>query len=282
MKFRTIKLLSNSYPITSLCKFLEVSRSGFYKYLQNNNQKDLDVVNKIKLIQDKCKRRYGYRRVQIALEKQFGLHINHKKVLRLMNKYNLLSKIRRKYIYTKPNEVLHYYANLYNRNFNAEDINKKWTTDITYIVTPEGRLYLSVIRDVFDGYIVAYKYSTHIDSKLVADTLKLAYKNNKIDGTILHSDQGATYTTLFYYNLTKEYGITPSMSRKATPLDNAPAESFFSAFKTECIYLEKPKTIKEAKELCDEYIDFYNNERIQLKQQSCPNEIRQRKIANVG
>lgn len=185
MKFRTIKLLSNSYPITSLCKFLEVSRSGFYKYLQNNNQKDLDVVNKIKLIQDKCKRRYGYRRVQIALKKQFGLHINHKKVLRLMNKYNLLSKIRRKYIYTKPNEVLHYYANLYNRNFNAEDINKKWTTDITYIVTPEGRLYLSVIRDVFDGYIVAYKYSTHIDSKLVADTLKLAYKNNKIDGTIL-------------------------------------------------------------------------------------------------
>ena len=93
-------------------------------------------------------------------------------------------------------------------------------------------MYLSVIRDVFDGYIVAYKYSTHIDSKLVADTLKPAYKNNKIDGTILHSDQGSTYTTLLYYNLTKKYGITPSMSRKATPLDNAPAESFFSAFKT--------------------------------------------------
>ena len=72
------------------------------------------------------------------------------------------------------------------------------------------------------------------------------------------------------------------MSRKATPLDNAPAESFFSAFKTECVYLERPKTIKEAKELCDKYIDFYNNERIQLKQQSCPNEIRQQKIANVG
>ena len=282
MKFRTIKLLSNSHPITSLCKFLSVSRSGFYKYLRSNNQKDLEVVNKIKLIQDKCKRRYGYRRVQIALEKQFGLHINHKKVLRLMNKYNLLSKIRRKYIYTKPNEALHYYANLNNRNFKAEDINQKWTTDITYIITPEGRLYLSVIRDVFDGYIVAYKYSTHIDSKLVADTLKLAYKNNKIEGTILHSDQGSTYTTVLYYNLTKEFGITPSMSRKATPLDNAPVESFFSAFKTECIYLEKPKTIKEAKELCDEYIDFYNNERIQLKQQSCPNDIRQRKIANVG
>lgn len=74
--------------------------------------------------------------------------------------------------------------------------------------------------------------------KLVADTLKLAYKKNKINGTILHSDQGSTYTTGLYYNLTKEFGITPSMSRKATPLDNAPAESFFSAFKTECVYLE--------------------------------------------
>lgn len=283
MKFKTIKLLSNSYPITSLCRFLKVSRAGFYKFLNRKiSQTELDIVDKISQIQTKCKRRYGYRRIQIALKKQFNLNVNHKKVLRLMNKYNLLSKIRRKYIFVKPNEVLHHYSNLYERNFKTDDINKKWTTDITYILTQEGRLYLSVIRDVYDGFVVAYKYSTHIDSKLVSDTLKLAYENNKIENTILHSDQGATYTTQMYFEQTKQYGITPSMSRKGTPLDNAPAESFFSAFKTECIYMSKPKTIKEAKELCDEYIDFYNNERIQLKLQCCPKEIRQQKIAKVG
>ena len=275
-------MFSNSYSVLSLCKFFNVSKSGYYKYLKSNQYKDIEALNLIKQIQDKCKRRYGYRRVGIAIENKYKIHFNHKKVLRIMNKYNLLSKIRRKYMYRKPNEVMYKYANLYEQNFKAETINQKWTTDISYIITPEGRLYLSVIRDVYDGFVIAYKYSVIQDLKLVADTVRLAIKNTKVANTILHSDQGFQYTSHMYYLLAKEYGSTLSMSRKGTPLDNAPAESFFSAFKTECIYLEKPKTIEEAKRLCDEYIDFYNNERIQLKQQSCPNEIRQRKIANVG
>lgn len=151
-------MFSNSYPILSLCKFFNVSKSGYYKYLKHNKEKDLESLNLIKQIQDKCKRRYGYRRVQIAIENKYNIHFNHKKVLRIMNKYNLLSKIRRKYMYRKPNEVMHKYANLYERNFETNNINEKWTTDISYIITPEGRLYLSVIRDVCDGYVVAYKY----------------------------------------------------------------------------------------------------------------------------
>jgi len=275
-------MFSNSYPILSLCKFFNVSKSGYYKYLKHNKEKDLESLNLIKQIQDKCKRRYGYRRVQIAIENKYNIHFNHKKVLRIMNKYNLLSKIRRKYMYRKPNEVMHKYANLYERNFETNNINEKWTTDISYIITPEGRLYLSVIRDVCDGYVVAYKYSTIQDLKLVADTVKLAIKNTKATNTILHSDQGFQYTSHMYYLLAQQYGITLSMSRKGTPLDNAPAESFFSAFKTECIYLEKPKTIEEAKQLCDEYIDFYNYERIQLRYKQSPYYVRQQKISYMG
>lgn len=275
-------MFSNSYSVLSLCKFFNVSKSGYYKYLKSNQYKDIEALNLIKQIQDKCKRRYGYRRVGIAIENKYKIHFNHKKVLRIMNKYNLLSKIRRKYMYRKPNEVMHKYANLYEQNFKAETINQKWTTDISYIITPEGRLYLSVIRDVYDGFVIAYKYSVIQDLKLVADTVKLAIKNTKVANTILHSDQGFQYTSHMYYLLAKEYGLTLSMSRKGTPLDNAPAESFFSAFKTECIYLEKPKTIEEAKRLCDEYIDFYNYERIQLRYKQSPYNVRQQKISSAG
>jgi len=199
-----------------------------------------------------------------------------------MNKYDLLSRIRRKSIYKRPNEVMHKYANLFNQNFKTNNINKKWTTDISYIITPEGRLYLSVIKDTYDGYIVAHKHSTTQSLKLVSDTVKLALAKEKTNNTILHSDQGFQYTSHGYHLIAKQNNITLSMSRKATPLDNAPAESFFSAFKTECIYLEKPKTIQKARELIDEYIDFYNYERIQLKHKQSPYEVRQQKISSVS
>jgi transposase InsO family protein len=265
-----------------MCQFFKVSKAGYYKHLKSDKRKDNYAYELIKQVQDKFKYRYGYRRVQIALEKKYKVHFNHKKVLRIMSKYGLLSKIRRKYMYIRPNEVAHQYANLFSQDFKTTRINEKWTTDISYIITPEGRLYLSVIRDIHDGYVVAYKYSTVQDLRLVAETVKLALKNATVKGTILHSDQGFQYTSHMYYNLTTEYGIIPSMSRKATPLDNAPAESFFSAFKTECIYLEKPKTIQEAKQLCDEYIDFYNFERIQLRYKMTPSEVRQKEILSAG
>lgn len=275
-------MFSNSYPILSLCNYFSVSKSGYYKYLKSNINKDINCLKLVKQVVNKSKRRYGYRRVGIAIENKFNIHFNHKKILRIMNKYNLLSKIRRKYMYRKPNEVMHKYANLYERNFNCNNVNEKWTTDISYIITPEGRLYLSVIRDICDGFVVAYKYSTIQDLKLVADTVKQAIKNTKATNTILHSDQGFQYTSHTYYLLAEQYGITLSMSRKGTPLDNAPAESFFSAFKTECVYLEKPKTIEEAKRLCDEYIDFYNYERIQLRYKQSPYYVRQQKISCIG
>jgi transposase InsO family protein len=273
--FRTIQLFSNSYSVSSLCEFFKVSKSGYYKFLKTKNSKDAIILEQIKAVQLKSKQTYGYRRVQIALGKQ-GYRYNHKKILRVMNKYNLLSKIRRKYMYVKGNVAAHQYANLLSQNFKTKNINEIWNTDVTCIITPEGRLYLSAIRDAYDGLIVAYKYSTIQDLKLVSDTIKLALKTTKVVNTTLHSDQGVQYTSQMYNCLLRESGITPSMSRKATPLDNAPIESFFSSLKTECIYLEKPKTIQQAQELIDEYIDFYNYERIQLKHRASPSEVRKK------
>ncbi|HIR47646.1 MAG TPA: IS3 family transposase [Candidatus Caccousia avicola] len=160
-----------------------------------------------------------------------------------------------------------------NREFHADRPNRKWVTDISYIHTKQGVLYLSMIRDLYDNSIVAYKTGTQQTVSLVLDTVRLAMKQEKkrVAAELhLHSDQGFQYTSQAYFQLTKQYGITPSMSRKGNPYDNAMAENFFSILKTECIYRHKPASFCEANEMIDRYIDFYNHERIQLKTGEAP------------
>ena len=135
--------------------------------------------------------------------------------------------------------------------------NSKWVTDISYIHTKQGILYLSMIRDLYDNTIVAYKTGTEQTVNLVLDTIHLAMKQVKKKAATelqLHSDQGFQYTSQAYFKLTKQYGITPSMSRKGNPYDNAMAENFFSILKTECIYRHRPATFAQANEIIDRYI----------------------------
>ncbi len=263
-----------------MCRFFKVSRSGYYGYVtcMNIPAKDLNLANKIQECQEKCGKTYGYRRVHIWLERQ-GVHHNPKTILRVMQKYNLLSVVRRKK-YRNYGEYLHRYPNLLNRDFKAERPNQKCVTDISYIKTNQGTLYLSIIRDLFDNSIVAYKTGTEQNINLVLQTIREAQKKEKVTAEVqLHSDQGFQYTSQAYYRLTKSYNITPSMSRKGNPYDNALAENFFSILKTECIYRIKLKTYDEARLIIDEYIDFYNNERIQLKTKLTPQEMRCQYIA---
>ena len=268
------------YSISEMCRFLEVSRSGYYGYVARMSipAKDLNLANKIQECQEKCGKTYGYRRVHIWLERQ-GIRHNPKTILRVMQKYNLLSAVRRKK-YRNYGEYLHRYPNLLNRDFKAERPNQKWVTDISYIKTEQGVLYLSVIRDLYDNSIVAYKTGTEQNINLVLQTIRDAKKKEKVTAEVqLHSDQGFQYTSQAYYRLTKSYNITPSMSRKGNPYDNALAENFFSILKTECIYRIKLKTYDEARLIIDEYIDFYNNERIQLKTKLTPQEMRCQYVA---
>ena len=270
----------DKYSISEMCRFFEVSRSGYYGYVSRMNMpaKDLPLAEKIQECQDKCGKTYGYRRVHIWLERQ-GIHHNPKTVLRVMQKYSLLSLVRRKK-YRNYGEYLHRYPNLLNRDFKAERPNQKWVTDISYIKTAQGTLYLSVIRDLYDNSIVSYKTGTEQNINLVLQTIREAKKKEKVTAELqLHSDQGFQYTSHGYYRLTKSYNITPSMSRKGNPYDNALAENFFSILKTECIYRIKLKTFDEARLIIDEYIHFYNHERIQLKTKLTPLEKRCQYVA---
>ena len=191
-----------------------------------------------------------------------------------MRKYNLLSVVRRKK-YQHYGDCLHRYPNLLNRDFHADRPNQKWVTDISYIKTGQGFLYLSIIRDLYDNSIVAYKTGTEQNVHLVLDTIKKAKKKEKVTAELqLHSDQGFQYTSQAYFKLTQSYGITPSMSRRGNPYDNALAENFFSILKTECIYRVRPRTYEEARLLIGEYIHFYNYQRIQLKTKLTPMEYR--------
>ena len=280
VKFMVIYRYKDKYSISEMCKFFDVSRSGYYDYVKRMDvpARDLPLAEKIKECQAKHGKTYGYRRVHIWLERQ-GIHHNPKTVLRVMQKYNLLSEVRRKKYHNYGN-VLHKYANLLNRDFNADRPNQKWVTDISYIKTGQGTLYLSVIRDLYDNSIVAYKTGTDQNVNLVLSTIRAAKKKEKVTAELqLHSDQGFQYTSHSYFKLTQSYGITPSMSRRGNPYDNAMAENFFSILKTECIYRSKLRTYEEARLLIGQYIDFYNNERIQLKTKLTPLEKRNQFVA---
>ena len=280
VKYIVIYRHKDKYSISEMCRFFKVSRSGYYDYVKRMDIPawDLPLAEKIKECQDKCGKTYGYRRVHIWLERQ-GVYRNPKTVLRVMQKYGLLSVIRRKK-YRNYGEYLHKYPNLLNRDFSAERPNQKWVTDISYIHTKQGVLYLSVIRDLYDNSIVAYKTGTEQNVNLVLSTIKAAKKKEKVTAELqLHSDQGFQYTSHGYYRLTQSYGITPSMSRRGNPYDNALAENFFSILKTECIYRVKLQTYEEARRLIGEYIHFYNHQRIQLKTKLTPLEMRSQFVA---
>ena len=274
IKYHIIYRHRTEYPVVVMCQFFGVSRSGYYAFVQrlDRPEKDAALAELIAQQRERSFGTYGYRRMWLWLKTQHIFH-NPKTIRRIMKKYDLLSEIRRRRQWRQMGQQLHKYENLLNRDFHADRPNRKWVTDISYIHTREGVLYLSMIRDLYDNSIVAYKTGIQQTVNLVPDTIRLAMKREKKRAAAelhLHSDQGFQYTSQAYFNLTQAYGITPSMSRKGNPYDNAMAENFFSILKTECIYRRKPATFSEANEMIDRYIHFYNHERIQLKTGEAP------------
>ena len=277
-KYAVIYRHRDEYPVSVMCRFFGVSRSGYYNFVKRlgEPEHDAELAVKIQECHDKTDKTYGYRRVWKWLRDR-NINRNPKTVLRIMKKYGLLSEIRRHRKWVNLGQQVHKYKNHLNRQFHADKPNTKWVTDISYIHTKEGVLYLSMIRDLYDNCIVAYKTATQQTVNLVLDTIRLAMKKEKkrVAAELqLHSDQGFQYTSQAYFKLTQSYGITPSMSSKGNPSDNAMAENFFSILKTECIYRHKLKTLQEANDLIDRYIYFYNHERIQNKTGVAPLTLR--------
>ena len=277
-KYAVIYRHRNEYPVSVMCRFFQVSRSGYYDFVHRMGRpkKDAALAEIIAEQRERSFCTYGYRRMWLVLKKR-GVHRNPKTILRIMEKYGLLAEIRRRRKWQQMGQQVHKYKNLLNREFYADRPNSKWVTDISYIHTKQGVLYLSIIRDLYDNSIVAYKTGTEQTVNLVLDTIRLAMRREKKRATAelqLHSDQGAQYASQAYFELTQQYGITPSMSRRGNPYDNAMAENFFSILKTECIYRHKLATFSEANEIIDRYIHFYNHERIQLKTGVAPLTLR--------
>ena len=259
-----IEIFSEKYPVTLLCEILKVSTSGYYKWRKKPKEKDNPDLRKlIQEVYDKAKGRYGYRRIRMNLKREYDLIVNRKKIYRLMKDMGLQSKIRRRKRYYKGGKTNIVVPNLLNRNFHAKEPYRIWVADITEFNINGEKIYLFMMKDLFNKEIVGYKLDSNCGVKIVLDPLWEAIKGKDVKGLILHTDQGGQFTSYKYHKFLGLYGIIASMSRSGNCLDNASAESFFSHLKCETIYLEKVKSISELRSMIIDYIDFYNNERYQ-------------------
>ena len=216
---------------------------------------------------DESKGTYGYRRITEGVRIKYGVILNHKKVLRIMNKYYLKPKyIRKKQKESYKRIEENVTTDLVKRNFNVDKPNKIWTTDITYLIWNNKRLYLSTILDLCDRKVVAYQISKFNNNQLVINTLKEAIAKRKdVQNLIIHSDQGFQYTSFEYKAICESNGIQRSMSRKGTPLDDAPMESFHSILKKETLYNNNISSLQEYRNLVEDWILFYNTDRLKSK-----------------
>lgn len=244
-----------------------VSRSGYYKWLKRADEPEADHKDylPIKVIFDRGKSKYGWRTIKMKLLEQ-NINMNHKKIQRIMRKYDLTAKIRRKNPYKmimkKSLEHLTF-GNQLNRAFWQTVPMKVFCTDITYIPFKHRFAYLSVIKDVASREIVAWNLAGHLEMDLVINTIK-QMETASLEGALIHSDQGSHYTNPVYAQKIRNLKMVQSMSRKGNCIDNAPIESFFGHFKDEIDYNDC-KTFGELYSLIEEYMRYYNKERRQWK-----------------
>lgn len=275
-KTEVILELINELPEVKVTKWLEISKlpkSSFYEWkkkIECFEDKDIEIKSKIKDIVLRCKQRYGYRRICKELRNQ-GTIVNHKKVLRIMKELNLLCKKfrnkSRKYSSYKG-QIGKLADNVLNRNFNATRVNKVWLTDVTEfrLNAREDKLYLSPILDVFNGEIISYSISKKPNIQFTNKALDEALNKFEIlEDLVIHSDQGFHYQHNSWVEKLKKRGIKQSMSRKGNCLDNSPMENFFSLLKQEMFYGEKFKSYQHLKIEIEEYIHWYNIDRIKEK-----------------
>lgn len=241
-----------------------MARSVFYYHMKRIHSADkYDTERKvINAIFKEHKGRYGYRRI-VAEMRNRGFIINHKTVLRLMKEMSLRCKIRKVHYHSYMGEVGNIAPNIIARDFTAAVPNHKWATDVTQITIGSVKLYLSPILDMFNGEIISYNISRTPNLEQIYDMLDKAFaRHRNLQGLILHSDQGWQYQHFGYRKRLKEHNILQSMSRKGNCLDNAMAENFFGIMKSELLYAEKFDTPEAFIKALDEYIDYYNNQRI--------------------
>lgn len=268
MRFAFIERHRAEFNIRRMCHLLTVSVSGYYAW-RNRSVSEREMANqklvlKIKEVHNQSRRRYGSPRVYKALRAQ-GYRCNHKRVERLMRLNDIRARPSKRYQVTTQSNHAHPVApNVLGRNFKAERPNEKWLSDITYIPTAEGWLYVAGIIDLYSRKIVGWAMDKSMTSDLVCNAFKMAITNRQPkSGLLHHSDRGSQYAATPYQALLKQHRCTVSMSRKGNCWDNAPMESFFATLKNELTHHQVYQTRAEAKSDIFAFIEgFYNRQRL--------------------
>lgn len=255
------------YPVTLLCRALNVSRSGYYDWLQaapsTRKQEDARLKILITAVHRQTRETYGVPRIKRELAAQ-GHEVGRDRVRRLRQELNLRCKQRRKFIATtNSNHDLPVAENLLEQRFAPTRPSEVWVTDITYIPTAEGWLYLAGVKDVFTCEIVGYAMGERMTQELTTQALwRAASHKRPAPGMIHHSDRGSQYCAHAYQGLVAQLGMRASMSRRGNCYDNAPMESFWGTLKNELVHHRRYVTRAEAKASIQEYIEiFYNRQR---------------------
>lgn len=254
-----------------MLRIAQVPKSSYYKWKNNigkrckKQKKETQLIQEIEKIYIETKGTLGVTRMTEELERK-NIYYNHKKVYRIMKENGYLSVVKRKKKYIKPGKP-HPKHNVLSRNFKTSCPYDKMATDVTEIKMFGIKIYLSPIKDLHTNMIESIEIGKSANLKMVIKMIEKIKEKSIPEGTILHSDQGAIYNSLKYQKLLEKNNFIQSMSRKGTPIDNAPMESFFSTLKSELIYnpLVTFESYEDLIEKIKEYIEFYNTKRIQKK-----------------
>ncbi len=268
MRYDFIRRQRKAYPVTLLCKVMEVSRSGFYQHLRIEPKKiskdQFTLESATKELFRKSKKTYGARRISNGLRKQ-GFNVGRHQAGSLMRRLELRVESRRRFKVTTDSKHDHPIApNHLNREFQVNTPDKVWASDITYIWTCQGWLYLAVVLDLFSRKVVGWSLQATMTAELVKEALAMAVgRRQPLNGLLHHSDRGSQYASEAYRQELDKYGITASMSRKGDCWDNAVVERFFRSLKTELTCHNLYSTRAEARRDVIEYIEmFYNSNRL--------------------
>jgi len=257
--------LPGTLTVERMCELGPVSRAGFYRFLHGQRpiEEEMEVRSAIQRIAVGHRRRYGYRRIAAELRRR-GMRVNHKRVLRIMRKDNLLAVRRRRFmVTTDSNHTVEVYLNLASR-MKLTGIDQLWVADITYIRLKAEFVYLAVILDGFSRRVVGWALDQTLGNRLTIAALEHAIAQRQPrPGLVHHSDRGLQYARREYVVLLEKHGIVPSMSRPANPYDNASCESFMKTLKREEIYANQYDNLEQLRANIEKFIEqYYNRQRL--------------------
>ena len=246
-----------------MCRVMEVSPSGYYAWLKRppskRAQEDVKLAKRIRELHKRSKGTYGAPRIHADLTAE-GVRVGRKRVARLMKAANLWGVSRRKYYRTTQRaKKVRPAPDLVQRDFTADDQDRLWVADITYVTTWAGPLYLAVVLDVWSRRIVGWAMATHLRTRLVLDALSMAIQQRRPKGVVHHSDQGSQYTSLQFGTRCREADIIPSMGSVGDCFDNAMCESFFATLECELLDQSTFRTIEQARQSIFEFIEGWYN-----------------------